>query len=589
MADTTITSVRFNNYKALDLFSVSLDRMNLLVGPNNCGKSTILSAFRVLNSGLRRARARTPDVLQGPDGHRRGYELAQSTLPISVENVHTDYREEDTTLLFRLSNGNRLQIYFPPDGGCRMFALTEGKTPKSTTDFKNEFPISVGVVPVLGPVEHEEDLLSEDYVRRSLNTRRASLHFRNYWYHFPDGFDEFAEMVATTWPGMEIDEPEKPNQLAQELVMFCREHRMTRELYWAGFGFQVWCQMLTHVSRADSENDTILVIDEPEIYLHPDVQRQLLGILRAVSPDVIAGTHSTEIMGEADPSEILLIEKSEQSARRLRDVEGVQTALDSIGSVQNITLTRLARNRNILFTESSQDFKILRRFAQRLNLDNLAASRGITDLEAGGFESWEKIQGLAWGFKDALGGPIHMAAVFDRDYWPEEKLDEIRAKLSGRLEIIHFHDRKEIENYLLDPQMLERATERAIANRVQRTGDEIERTETAREILDEISRKYRSAAQGQYIARRQNYFDGDRRDNATITSETIEWFEAMWSDIDSRMKIVPGKTVLSDYRTYVQEEFSVSVTDYSIIDEFDRGDIPADLRTLVNELENFAT
>ena len=46
-----IASVRFSNFKALSSYSVPLQSMNVLVGPNNSGKSTILSAFRVLEDG----------------------------------------------------------------------------------------------------------------------------------------------------------------------------------------------------------------------------------------------------------------------------------------------------------------------------------------------------------------------------------------------------------------------------------------------------------------------------------------------------------------------------------------------------------
>jgi len=158
--------------------------------------------------------------------------------------------------------------------------------------------------------------------------------------------------------------------------MFCEEDRITRELYWAGFGFQVWCQMLTNIARA--EGATIFVVDEPEIYLHPDVQRQLLGILREIEPDILIATHSTEIMSEADPSEILVIDKTRRHAQRLRDIAGVQAALERVGSVQNITLTRLARNRHILFVEDDYDFGVIRQFARRLGLTQLASGSEIT-------------------------------------------------------------------------------------------------------------------------------------------------------------------------------------------------------------------
>ena len=113
--------------------------------------------------------------------------------------------------------------------------------------------------------------------------------------------------------------------------------RLTRELYWSGFGFQIWCQLLTHLSR--SHDSSLVVIGEPEVYLHPDVRRQLIGILRDLGPDVLFATHSTEIMAEADPSDIVLVDKHKTTAERLRNVVGVQRAMDAVGSVQNITLT----------------------------------------------------------------------------------------------------------------------------------------------------------------------------------------------------------------------------------------------------------
>ena len=183
--------------------------------------------------------------------------------------------------------------------------------------------------------------------------------------------------------------------------MFCSENRQDREIYWAGFGFQIWCQLLTHLSRAHEFNLT--VIDEPEVYLHPDVQRQLLGILRDIKVDVVLATHSTEILGEADPAEILLIDKTLRSAKRLRDVEGVQQALDAIGSIQNITLTQLARTKKILFVEGMDDYKIIRRFAKNMGFQELSSGADITPFESGGYSSWERVKSLAWGIQKTLG------------------------------------------------------------------------------------------------------------------------------------------------------------------------------------------
>ena len=47
-----------------------------------------------------------------------------------------------------------------------------------------------------------------------------------------------------------------------------------------------------------------MIIDEPDIYLHANPQRQLLSILKATGPDVLMATHSSEIVAEADANDI---------------------------------------------------------------------------------------------------------------------------------------------------------------------------------------------------------------------------------------------------------------------------------------------
>ena len=56
MREIRLTKVIFSDYKALGRYSLTLDHLNILVGPNNCGKSTVIGAFRVL--GLTRFRGR---------------------------------------------------------------------------------------------------------------------------------------------------------------------------------------------------------------------------------------------------------------------------------------------------------------------------------------------------------------------------------------------------------------------------------------------------------------------------------------------------------------------------------------------------
>ena len=400
----------------------------------------------------------------------------------------------------------------------------------------------------------------------------------------PEGFEEFCALIRRTWPEMHVQYPER---VGDDLAMFCREGRIDRELYWTGFGFQVWCQMLTHLARC--EDSSLLVVDEPEVYLHPDVQRQLLGILRELGPDVLIATHSTEIMSEADPSEILLIDKTKRRAERLRDIEGVQSSLRTVGSVQNITLTRLARNRRLLFVEGDSDFRLIRRFARKLSMLELAAGSDLTPIASGGFSSWERIRALASGFETAMGVGLHVGAVFDRDYWCEEEVAEILANLRAHLELAHIHMRKEIENYLLSPPILARVLNRALAERVHRTGETPGEGPTISRLLDLVTRGLKDDCQSQYIAKRIDFLGGRAVDTATITADAIRIFEERWATVERRMEVVPGKVVLAALRSEVQKHYSVNLTDHRIVSAFREEEVPEDLKALVNDLEAYRT
>lgn len=585
MDSISISSIHFTNFKCLRNYTVSLSAVNILVGPNNAGKSTVLSALRLLEFALRRAKSKNPEQIRLPDGSLvYGHHIPTNHLSVSLENVATDYNTEDSRIDFRLSNRNKLILYFPNDGGCNLYWDVIGSLVKTAGQFRSTFPITVQVVPVLGPLEHDEPIVIEETVRESLNTHRASRHFRNYWYYFPDGWDAFAEMVSTTWPGMSVIKPEFDIS-NRKSYMFVEENRITREIYWSGFGFQVWCQLLTHISRASGSS--LLAIDEPEIYLHPDVQRQLLNILRRLSCDVLLATHSVEIIGEADPSELLLVQKGKQSAQRLRDVEGMQLAITAIGSAQNVILAHLARTKKIVFVEGHDDFKTIRRFAKALGFDQLSTGNDLTPFESGGFSSWEKVKSFAWGAKRTIDANLKIFAIYDRDYYCDEEILGIENELRKELTDAQILARKEMENYLLNVDVLQRVLKKQLASKIKRTGVPISLSKTIEQYLIEITEDKRLDVQAQYVAKRLDFYKGSGKDSSTLSKYAFQEFEKKWGDIRTRMSIVPGKSVLRTLRDAIRTDLGINLTDIQIIDEYSNDEIPSDMKDLIERLEVF--
>lgn len=356
------TSVKFRNFKSLRDFTVRLRQTNVLVGPNNAGKSTILDAFRAMEAAHRYASRRTQAPLSVNGETIVGYEIPMSNFPISLANIHSDYQsDQETSATFSLENGNKLQLRFYDIARCIM-TIAEAKQRTSTTaQFKKNFPISIYSFPTLGPLEEDDGLLTDEYVRQWKDTRRSHRMFRNIWYRQMDKFNAFEELVEKTWDGMTVLKPEVDmKQFPPKLFMFCKEGRVDRELYWAGFGFQVWLQILTHLIGAAQHN--VLVVDEPEIYLHPDLQRRLFQLLKESNKQIILATHSAEIINEADHDDVVVVNRSKKATLRVSDADGLQEALTSIGSAQNIHLARLSKGKKILFLEGD-DYRLLRRFS----------------------------------------------------------------------------------------------------------------------------------------------------------------------------------------------------------------------------------
>lgn len=579
----TITSIDFKGYKALGNFSIRLTRRNVLVGPNNCGKSTIIGALRVLAEGIRIARSKSPERIIVGETVERGYKIPQESIAISTENVHTNYQDIDSTVTFRVSNGNLLRLVFAEKGGCVLIPETSRAAVLSPKSFKSAFPISITVIPVLGPLEHDEQRVEPATVQRNLHTTRASRHFRNYWYYRPEEFQRFSDLIEKTWPNIKIDKPVDDGDC---LHMFCTEERIPRELYWSGFGFQIWCQLLTHLVREDDAS--MIVVDEPEIYLHPDLQRQLLDILFALGPAIVMATHSAEMIGASDPRDVVLIDKKTRSGKRLASNELVQSVLDLIGSVHNVTLTRIAKHRRVIFVEG-RDYPILLRLAHVGGYAEISSGPDLPAVSSDGFSNWTKIRDTAWGIKKILGGPFRMASLLDRDYRAQEEIEAIKKELESEIDLALFLSRKEIENYLLIPSALcaviNAETKRKSQPKHETPCTETEVTQELITITDPLSNEVRA----QYAAYRSEYLSktGDKRAAATLIREAGDWFEQEWADLEGRLRICPGKTVLSRFRDWAQARYGVTLTTASITSKMTKRDLPLDLVRILEAILEF--
>lgn len=582
------TKVHFRNFKAFSDFTLLIKNFNILVGPNNAGKSTIISAFRILAAGLRRANARRAELVQGPRGRTLAHKIDLEPLSVAGENVFFNYNDsEPATVQFDLSNKASLQLYFPERETCYLIPDALARRCEAPSEFRRLFDCPIGFVPVLGPVEADEQLFNEEAARRALFNYRAARNFRNIWWHFPAPFQEFRDAVRSTWPGMDVKPPGLETGGDKALLrMFCPEERIDREIVWSGFGFQVWCQMLTHLIQA--RGASLFLIDEPDIYLHSDLQRQLVGLLRNLGPDILIATHSTEIITEAEAGEIVLINKKKKNAKRITDRADIEAVFRELGSNANPILTQLAKTRRAAFVEGL-DFQILSQFARKLGYPVVANRAAFAVIPMEGFNP-ERARILKEGVELTLGAKIHAAAILDRDFRSKAECRYITKQTESFSEFVRVHERKEIENFLLVPKVIDRAIERRIADREKRIGTKCAPPRTAAEMLSEFRSAQRNYVLSRYIefSKRHEVKFGSKKHSDVLTEEAIASFEKEWATDDGIFRMIPGKSALAAVNQELQKTCSISISPSGIVAAMRDEDVPAGMVTLVKRLNDFA-
>ena len=143
--------------------------------------------------------------------------------------------------------------------------------------------------------------------------------------------------------------------------------------------------------------------------------------------------------------------------------------------------------------------------------------------------------------------------------------------------------RKEIENYLISPQVVCTAAEEA-THRRQSHAHNAPKEDDIYGMLTEIldTDEIRSDVQYQVVPKYRDTL-GNELDDSTKERRATEWFNTNWLDQDWRIRNCPGKKVLSRLRKSLQDKYAITVTPSLLVAAL--RECPEDIERVVEHVE----
>lgn len=535
-----IETVEFARFRGFRELKAHLRPHAYIVGPNSAGKSTILEAIGLAEQCLRIAFRKLPIIKV----HDQGQQYAAYPLPPALDNgddpVRHDFGSDETRVCVRWSNGAAIQIVWPEEDGEEQsgyFYLQDAKQrqPTSTKAARALFTATT-IVPAVTPLERHEELKTAAYIEAHSLTRLASRHFRNNaWLMSKTGeWDQFREFCCPWLPEIELLNVSL-NVGVNRLVIFYAEQgsRAPKELSWAGDGMQIWVQLLWHVFR--SRQSATIVLDEPEVYLHPDLQRRLVRLLDTTSAQIILASHSTDVVAEAPADGILWVDRRGGGATRAKSKRVMSDLSASLGTSVNLALARSMRSQLVLAVDCD-DPRIIRTLAKQIGAAAIADEQRVSLLPLRDTVKWAGIDSIGSSLRSVLPPNLPSAVLLQSGYRSEAFNDSIAAALSASGMAVEICRLPEIENFLLAPATIARASGAS--------------ADTLSLLLPKIYDELHEEAKNAFISGRIQSAMGAAP--SAIVEESQLQFDQIWTGHPNRVRLVRGSDVIKKVNMWLE-------------------------------------
>lgn len=323
-----LESITVTGFKAVKEATIPLDSVTILVGPNGCGKSSVLQA---IHWAARAASYVLPkntkemisferlDYVPSSEPlttlHKGELKSDSGSSPVEVVFTHRPAGDESvqTTVRIRAAR-NRGGITAYMDGGG------------AVTPYKQRFQFITTYIPGLAGLSEKEFVLAQPTLRRQAASGDAGGVLRNILLNLrrrgpgeadeSQGLERLAklnELVGQVHPGVQVDVAfdEREDYHISATLKTDDLADYSRPLETAATGVLQVVQIFAYLILFEPK---VMLIDEPDAHLHPNKQERLIETLERAAPEfntqIVLTTHSPHIVRAASPAAKLVWMKS---------------------------------------------------------------------------------------------------------------------------------------------------------------------------------------------------------------------------------------------------------------------------------------
>lgn len=569
-----LTKLKLENYRCFDSHQIEFKEIAIIVGKNNAGKSTIIEALRLVSIvSTRKLNFQLPPKWLDLKTGTKGVTPSLSGLGFSMKNIFHKYQEAPAKITAIFRNKSKIEIYIGEE--AEVFAIIydkKGNFRTSKQAVKSAEIPTINILPQISALATEENVLGYEYVKANLSTHLSSLHFRNQIKYFASDFQDFKLLAESSWPGLGINELDGRSLFKGGLLsLIVRDQDFAAEIGWMGHGLQMWLQTMWFLSRARFESTVIL--DEPDVYMHADLQRKLIRLLRHRYKQVLLATHSIEIISEVEPENILVVDKSSNKSHYTTNVPAVQSIVNNIGSIQNIGLARLWSSKKLLLVEG-KDVTILKKIQDTIYGENCEPFDIIPRSSIGGWNGWNLVKGADFILKNGLKQDINVFCILDSDYHLIDEKTKRKEEANENGINLHIWNKKEIENYLLSPKAIHRIL---IKKGVSKKNCTLELVEAK---LNEIAESLKDDVIASYTSEFQN--ENRKIQAGTAFKKAKELVDKGWSD---KLSLISGKIAISELNKWFNGEYKEAVSLNHLAQEIKLDELDSEFINLIKHIE----